>query len=55
MIKVQNKLTWLEMMPVCIDVLTSDKYNEGAKKNVKSELMRLAKLVDEANGKTVVK
>lgn len=55
MIKVKNQLTWKKMMPVCIEVLTSDKYNAGAKKNVKKELMRLAKLVDEVNGKIIVK
>jgi hypothetical protein len=49
MIKAKNQLTWLKMMPVCIDVLESDKYNAGAKKNVQKELMRLAKLVDGVN------
>ena len=51
----ENKLTWEGTMPMYLEILTNPMYSAEAKKTTKEELMRLAKLVDEVNGKTIIK
>ena len=47
-------LTWENTMPMYLEVLTNPMYSAKAKETTKEELMRLAKLVDEVNGKTII-